>query len=398
MKVRRIVAKSLPEAIMNVKTELGKDAVILHTRKFKKGGFMGLFAQEMVEVTAAADDSVLPIPRKEIPVYPHKRTGEKSEDATLTSSPEEDHNPGKAKLKELTQVQHELQEMKQMMGRMLREVEQTREVTNYPLQLERFFLHLRNQEVEEQLAAQLVKTVANDLSNEELQNQQLIRKSLEELIQQLIGVASPIQPKAEEDPKIIFLMGPTGVGKTTTLAKLAAHFSLIERKSLALITIDTYRIAAIEQLKTYGKIMGIPVEVVFTPEALQESIRHHEDKELILVDTAGRSHRNQAHMQELRDFINYNQAFENYLVLSACTRYQDMLKIYKSFSSISVHKLIFTKLDEAEVIGALLNMVHHTRKPLSYITNGQNVPDDIKIPDPQSLAQMIMGEIGEEIR
>ena len=189
-------------------------------------------------------------------------------------------------------------------------------------------------------------------------------------------------------------MGPTGVGKTTTLAKLAAHFSLIERKPIALITIDTYRIAAIEQLKTYGKIMGLPVEVVFTPEALQKTIKRHADKALIMIDTAGRSHRNQTQMQELKRFISPDHSFENYLVLSACTRYQDMLKIYQSFNPISVHKLIFTKLDEAEVIGGLLNMLYHTHKPLSYITFGQNVPEDIKIPGPENLAHLIMKETG----
>ncbi|MGE5654600.1 MAG: hypothetical protein ACM3ZQ_10150 [Bacillota bacterium] len=187
------------------------------------------------------------------------------------------------------------------------------------------------------------------------------------------------------------LIGPTGVGKTTTIAKLAARSALIERQKVGLVTIDTYRIAAVEQLKTYGRILGLPVEVVFTPDELRETLARMQDMDCIYVDTAGRSHHNAPQMAELCNFHEAAQPDITYLVLSTTTKYRDLMEIIVSYEVLHPHGLVFTKLDETESYGSIFNVVALLQKPLAYITFGQNVPDDIQDFDPSHLTELIMG-------
>jgi flagellar biosynthesis protein FlhF len=435
MRVKHFVAKNLKEAISIVKTDMGKDAVILHARKFKEGGFLGFFARDMVEITAAIEDVVLPVAKKEtsitqkadlrsiendrLPSSNVSSLNHKREESLVTTAQLVLNNnridggitPGRdsvllesvnqpdikysGNLRELSLVQDEIKDMKQMMTQVLKEVGRSNGQANFQPALARLFSHLRNRGIEERLANRLVRRIADSLAPDELEDRQKIQECLEDSVLDLFTVPQPIQLNQGNKPQVIFLVGPTGVGKTTTIAKLAAHFSLIEKRRLALITIDTYRIAAIEQLKTYGKIIGLPVEVVFTPEALRHSIELHGDKELILIDTAGRSPRNKTQMEELKAFLSQDQSYESCLVLSAGTRYQDMLKIYDSFSVVPLHRLVFTKLDETEVLGSILSLIGHTQKNLSYVTFGQNVPDDIEVVNPRRLAKLIVGQLGE---
>ncbi|MGI6648214.1 MAG: flagellar biosynthesis protein FlhF [Bacillota bacterium] len=400
MQVKRFVASTLQEAILKVKKEMGKDAVILHTRKFKEGGIFGFFSKEMVEVTAALDNSPLTVIEPKLPSRPEITTPNPSSPRQQQKD-EASVNDQVGHIndyKELSLVREELRDMKHLMNRVLKGVEfrQRNGLENYPPGFGQIFDYLCSRDIEEELARRLVKAMANQLLASDLDNKPKIQECLDKLVCDLFQEPLPIQLSSRERPQVVSLVGPTGVGKTTTIAKLAARYSLIEKKRLALITIDTYRIAAIEQLKTYGKIMDIPVEVVFTPEILRETIEQFKDKELILLDTAGRSPQNDTHMKELNIFLNQKNISENYLVISAGTRYRDMLNIYKSFSNVvSIDKLIFTKLDETEYLGPLLSLVTYTRKNLSYVTTGQNVPDDIEVPSPRRLARMIVGEIGE---
>ena len=188
-------------------------------------------------------------------------------------------------------------------------------------------------------------------------------------------------------------VGPTGVGKTTTLAKIAANYLLDQKKTIGLITADTYRIAAVEQLKTYAEILGIPITVVYTPAEIKEAISMYAGKDMILIDTAGRSHKNKAQFEELKALITAAEADEIYLVLSATTSSSNCREIIKSYSFLTNYKLIFTKTDEAPMPGIILNARYLTGKSLSYITTGQSVPDDIEVANIDKITKNLIGSI-----
>ena len=205
----------------------------------------------------------------------------------------------------------------------------------------------------------------------------------------MIYTVEPITLRADGLKKVA-LVGPTGVGKTTTIAKLAADFSLRKGKDVALITIDTYRIAAVEQLRTYADIINVPLEVVLTPSEIKNAIAKHKHRDLILIDTAGRSQKNAMQMLELQSFIEAIEPDETHLVLSTTSNCKNMKDIIERFHLLSVDKVIFTKLDEAVTFGLILNVMSKLNKTLSYVTMGQNVPDDIAITDPHTLAKLIV--------
>lgn len=190
--------------------------------------------------------------------------------------------------------------------------------------------------------------------------------------------------------KIAALLGPTGVGKTTTLAKIAAQCVLEKGVSTAFITADTYRISAVEQLKTYADILGLPIAIVYTPDELKEAIQKFRQKQLILIDTAGRSQHNRRQMAELKEFLAVNQNIEKYLVLSATTKNEDAKDILDKFSGCKPDKVIFTKTDETRSLGIILNILRRKEMRLSYLTNGQSVPDDIVPAEAGKLAKLFL--------
>ena len=196
--------------------------------------------------------------------------------------------------------------------------------------------------------------------------------------------------RKDNKPKIVALIGATGVGKTTTLAKIAARFVLEQGVSAALITADTYRISAVEQLKTYSDIIGLPLEIVYAPDELKDAIRKHRDKQLILIDTAGRSQHNESQMKELRDFLAPEEGIERHLVLSATTKNRDAMDILGKFSECRPDHIIFTKTDETASLGLIVNLLSKSRASLSYLTTGQSVPDDIFPARADTLAGLLL--------
>ena len=323
MRVKRYVADTAQEAISRVKKDLGKDALILHSRPFKEGGFMGLFSKKRYEVLAAADSSdgirILPASKDQ------KQPDTIKEKDTPIVTPEKD-----LVLPELERVRRELNEIKQAI---------------------------------EEVSAQVRSNPQESLPEEELNTAMV--KSL------------PI--RLSSHPTVVALVGPTGVGKTTTIAKLAANFALFEGKSVGLITIDTYRIAAVEQLKTYSEIINLPIEVVYTAAEFKKALNKLKEKELILVDTAGRSQKNKQQLRELKHFFNGRPLNETHLVLSANTKLEDLLETAESFREINFNRLIFTKLDETNNLSNIISVVNRIKVPMSYVTIGQNVPEDIEV-------------------
>ena len=208
------------------------------------------------------------------------------------------------------------------------------------------------------------------------------------------GKSEGIVP-AENGTKVIFFVGPTGVGKTTTIAKLASHYIVDEKKKVAMITSDTYRIAAAEQLRIYASILEVPFRVVYSPEEIVQCLRVFAGFDYIFVDTSGHSYQNEEQKQNMEQIVHAVDSEaekEVYLVLSATTKYKDLLKIVDTYSEITDYKLIFTKLDETNALGNLMNVKLHTDKMISYITCGQNVPDDFREFNPQSAVRQLLGE------
>jgi flagellar biosynthesis protein FlhF len=199
--------------------------------------------------------------------------------------------------------------------------------------------------------------------------------------------------REDGNPTVAVFVGPTGVGKTTTIAKIAANFALNHKKNVGFITADTYRIAAVEQLKTYAEILGMPVSVIYSPSEIRSAIIEFSDKDLILIDTAGRSHRNKSQFEELKTLVAASGANEAFLVLSATTSIGSCKEILKNYDFLKDYKLIFTKLDEVREAGIILNVKSHSKKSLSYLTTGQSVPDDIEVANIDKITKILLGSI-----
>ncbi len=191
-------------------------------------------------------------------------------------------------------------------------------------------------------------------------------------------------------PRIIALVGPTGVGKTTTTAKLAAMYALNRGNKVALITMDIFRVGAVEQLKTYTKIMGIPLDVASTPKELERAVERNSDCDLILIDTAGRSHKDSDKLEEMKGFLQTTVQSDIYLCLSATTKDRELEEILNRFSIFDVSKVVFTKLDECESFGCIVNLLIKANLQIAYFTNGQRVPEDIEVATSEKLAELIL--------
>ncbi|MDD6218188.1 MAG: flagellar biosynthesis protein FlhF [Selenomonadaceae bacterium] len=460
MVIKVFKAPTMKAAMTNVKAEMGEDAVILHTKRYRKGGIFGINSKEIVEIIAAIEDDpvppagskpakpaaapapapvvmpaaekpvdIPPVPAKETavpakapspkpaPILPknildnYKTAG--TEAAIAQAKPElgqtaqafatalgeaisqmeppkepkktpkktERSDEEEAKDDQIQQLQDELKEMKELLAKaMTPESEESRTMT-----LQRA---LRENEVEEKV----ISYMTSRLSGAEImadKNSFKAREALEKHLKKTVRVANGITLYSDK-PKIVALIGPTGVGKTTTLAKIAAKFVLEQGVSAAMITADTYRISAVEQLKTYSDIIGLPLEIVYSPEALKQAIDKHKNKQLILIDTAGRSQYNSYQMTELQELLNIDEKIEKHLVLSSTTKNRDAEEILRHFAICKPDRVIFTKTDETSSVGTILNLLHRKKIALSYLTNGQSVPDDIFPASIDRLAELLL--------
>lgn len=394
MRIKKFEGETLQEALAKVKKDFGPDAVILHTKKYKKGGIFGIFGKEIAEVTAGIDINIERTKEKQI--IPEQQTKIYS-DSSLRFQPNIAFNSYRrvedTGLKNES-FARELNEGRVFTSSSLRTYRENTGFQRNGLSLKNGMgkLHklLIENGVEESIVFRTLQNINSQLSDAQLNNKEFLEQYLFEYVASLIQVSGPIKLN-KGMTKVVAFIGPTGVGKTTTLAKLAAKFALIENKNVALVSCDTYRIAADLQLKKYGEIMGIPVEIVMTPNDFRKVINKHIDKDLILFDTAGRSPRNRKHLIELKEFIEAYSPIEIHLVLSAVTKYYDAISIINNFGLVPIHRILFTKLDETKNYGLLLNLsISSGGIPISYVTTGQTVPDDIEIADPKVISRLVI--------
>lgn len=350
----------MPEAMKKVKKELGPNAVILNQKVVKVGGFLGMFKKDQTEVIAAID----PVDR----TPSVKKDTTRSKPAPMTFH----HSEEKA----TSEIMKELQSLKAMV--------RSQDEAPVPEGYQEVYEHLLTQEVEENLAKQWLYEVAEANAEASDSEDHVIRHIYEEVKELPFG-------KPNVFKQFVHLVGPTGVGKTTTVAKLAADAALNKQLKVALITTDTYRIAAIEQLKTYAKILDIPIEVAYNMEDYAKAREGFKDYDLVLVDTAGRNFRDPSYVKELDELIDFSHNTETYLVLSLTSKYQDMKDIYHQFEHLPIQQFIFTKMDETSSYGSALNMVFNYRVGIAYFTNGQDVPDDIIEATPMRLSRQVVG-------
>lgn len=258
-----------------------------------------------------------------------------------------------------------------------------------PPRFEAMRRRLIDQEVDGPLAERILGKVRSILPADAAEED--IRRQTGRVLTAALGEPETIRLRADGKPTVVAFIGPTGVGKTTTLAKIAADFTLAKGKRVGLVTADTYRIAAVEQLKTYAEILNLPVTVAYSPADMQAAVEVHRDKDLVLIDTAGRSHRNRQQFDELRQLLAAVEADEIYLVLSVNTGRAACQEILEHYTFMKDYRLLFTKLDESPVPGIIFNARLRTGKPISYVTAGQSVPDDLEIANPKKLAACLAG-------
>ncbi|KLU65040.1 flagellar biosynthesis protein FlhF [Desulfosporosinus acididurans] len=379
MRVRRFVGDNVAETMGKVKRELGSEAVILQTREFREGGFLGLFGTMKVEITAAIEEK--PALGLNTPRYEFKRDEERASKVPPVLDPPVQQEIFQNDLKSMHLLLKKLNQNIEILGS---------EKKVWPSVLQKWADRLQNRGVSEPLIKCLIGHVQQILPEDKWEDDNQVYAQIGAEMIQICGATGPIQTDREK-PKVIALIGPTGVGKTTTIGKLAAGFSIVDKRNVALITADTYRVAAVEQIKTFGEIIGVPVDVVMTPSELQAAMSRHQDKDLIFIDTAGRSPHHDLHMSELRAFLKKANPDYTMLVMSATTQLADQLKIYQRFKDLSTH-FIFTKLDETESPGMILNFLDQAKLPTAYLTNGQNVPDDIVAANSNRLVRFVFGE------
>lgn len=370
MRIKRFLAASLQEAKDQIVRELGEDAVVLSSRQVKRPGIWGWLGFSQVEVTAAVDTPLgtNPTPAPSSPDNPTE--------IAATTPPWES-------------LQQDLVETKRMLEVMAKRLQNSQSQVTYPEALGAYHSRLQDCGLAEDLLSELCEDLLGRLSPEELKQEDLVAGLGSQL---LAARLAPYTAQPAAKPRVICLVGPTGVGKTTTIAKLAADAVLRRKQQAALVTFDTYRIAAVDQLRTYGEILGAPVEVVLTPADMRQKIEALQGYDVIFVDSVGRSQQNMMQLSELKAFLEAVGADEIFLTISSTTQYEVMQEIVVNYQAAKPTALIFTKLDEARRLGPVINLLLTTGLPAAYLTNGQDVPDDLLQPVPEELIQLLLGD------
>lgn len=359
MKIKKYYARNLQEGMHLVKKDLGMDALILSSRKVRQRGFKGFFLPRQIEIVAAIDNRV--------------GYGSGNNGSTHLSS---------------RHLMDEISELKELVQKVALRGAYGRGASGENESIVQWRSQLEKHDIDPTLIEELFDEVMLSLNGEVQINKEILGILLQKKI------AAKLKCVEEKAFRHQIFIGPTGVGKTTTLAKVAARYALFQGEKVGLVTIDHYRIGAVEQMRTYAEIVDLPLEVVMMPDDIERTKKRLASCDRILVDTAGRSTGNTMQLSEMANLISAFTPAEIFLVLSATTRWQDIRHIAESFKPLKYNRLIITKVDETKAAGAMLNAVYVTGLPLVYITDGQNVPDDLRIASDIDITGLIAG--GEE--
>lgn len=377
MKLKKYQAKTMPEVMQQVRKDLGPDAVILNSKTIESGGFMGLFKKKHIEVVAAVDRQSTPRQIKKQPKPVTTTQPSNAPDQALKTFIAKETKTEK----EQQLVLEELRSLRKWME------DSTEQKSVFPASYDRIYHELIEADVSKETAKQLVEETLNKHGDQEVVYEEIKSDVYQRIKNVFYETASGVM---SFQSKFVHLVGPTGVGKTTTIAKLAAKSLMEDKQSVALITTDTYRIAAIEQLKTYAKILDIPIEVCYTVEDYQKARLKFQDYDRVFVDTAGRNFKDDKYIRELGRIVDLSKDIETYLVLTLTAKPKDVLSIYQQFDNIPLKGFILTKADETDTLGVVLDLLKTAHIGVSFVTTGQDVPDDITRATPEYMASKIM--------
>ncbi len=405
MIIKKYTGKTEAEATEAAKKELGNCIVIMNVKEVKPKGLFAFLKSKLTEVTVALEED-------------RERNGATRKDAGIINQGVEKSNIEKTNTEDTKSIEEKLENLQNLLVSRFRneekeesinaksqhrenqndfvaEVEEPVTVDEKEDEYLRFLKLLYNvmvdNEVDERYANQMIEGLDKTYKQGQTYDQ-LLANVYQRLILKF-GKSNGILP-AGQGPRVVLFFGPTGVGKTTTIAKLASQHSINMKKKVALLTTDTYRIAAVEQLRTYANILQVPFRVIYTEEELVAGIKDFYQYDYIFVDTTGHSHQNEEQKKNicrLTDTVKGLAESQNYLVLSVSTKYKDLIRIADSYSVVSDYELIFTKLDETYTLGNILNLKLYTDKPVAYVTCGQNVPEDIEHFNPQTTVKRLLG-------
>lgn len=432
MIIKKFVGKNEEDAVEQAKKELGNGVVIMNVKQVAPGGLFGFLRAKKTEVTVALEDEKDMASRNAPPDLSAVRAvAAKTMTANQGSAPSKEAISGGSSVNQKPELKNDnylekniekkLDSLQTLLENQIKaEMENLAANKDENSSEEQARLGEREDEdkdgkdrdessEQDKIIKLLYDTLIDNEVDEKYANMFLeemernkshnlpVDHILSNIYQRMVlkfGKSEEISP-SDNGPKIVLFIGPTGVGKTTTIAKLSSKYVVNEKKKVALLTADTYRIAAAEQLRTYADILEVPFRVIYTAEefcqACRESFR---DYDYIFVDTAGHSHQNEQQLSDMGKLINAipeNMNFQCFLVLSATTKYKDLLKIARTYKEITDYQLIFTKLDETGYLGNLLNVKMAVDTPIAYVTNGQNVPDDIERFNPQKMVKQLLG-------
>lgn len=413
MIVKKFLASTEEEAVLLAKAELGDNVTIMNTKKIEPHGFSRFFKKTSVEITAAVDDNIREEKKEDIPDFsklqqaiqqsqpaPDSKAAKKEVDIEQLIRAKQvildDEDESVQRENDRVDIEQRLTNLQDLLEKQLntKREEEKEEKEKVVDQKQAYLDLIRKQLIDSEVEACYVEQIIEEIEGS-LTNNTTLDNILANVYQKIvlkIGTPHLIDLRTKRT-KYIFFIGPTGVGKTTTIAKIASTMKLSKKTKVALITSDTYRIAAVEQLKTYANILGVPLKVIYSPEEMEKAKEELSDFDLVLVDTAGRSHNNHEQQEDIGNILRTIPEGERevFLVLSATTKYRDLVNISKSYSEICKYNLIFTKLDETDTVGNIFNIHILTGAPLSYTTWGQNVPDDIGKIDAQKIAKQLLG-------
>lgn len=394
MIIKKFQGKSESEATEAAKKELGNGVVVMNVKEVKRKGFLAFLKPKMVEVTVALEEE------------PDRALAPRKDAAKIAAAAAKEKNVAILQKSERTDkvIEEKLENLQSLLEKQFQKGEPEKEAEEGKMAEEeekpedsnvRFLKLLYHTMLENEINEKYANQIIDEL-DAVLKPNMPIDFMLSNVYQKMIlKFGQPVGlTEAQKGPKVVFFVGPTGVGKTTTIAKIASRYCVDKRRKVALFTTDTYRIAAAEQLRTYANILEVPFRVIYSVEEMCQGIEEFSDYDFIFVDTAGHSHQNTKQREAMSEFINaVDEKIEKevYLVVSATTKYKDLVSIAKTYSEMTEYKLIFTKLDETTSLGNLLNLKLHTGAQMSYVTCGQNVPDDMEDFNPQKTVKMLLG-------